>query len=107
MALKVWFDRADLGRGLHIALVHEREDGKLWIGKVRSDGEIEYLEQQQNMRIVPTLILYHEDQEFLKACAEELSRQGIKTDNDHKIEGQLEATKYHLEDLRAMLKLKR
>ena len=107
MALKVWFDRADLGRSLHIALVREREDGKLWIGRVQSDGEIEYLEQQQNTPIRPTFIFYNEGQQFLKACAEELSRQGIKTDNDHKIEGKLEATKYHLEDLRFMLKLKK
>ena len=43
---------------------------------------------------------------FFKAFAEELDKQGIKTEMDAKIEGKLEATVYHLEDLRQLLKLK-
>jgi len=42
---------------------------------------------------------------FLKKFAEAIDEQGIKTDMDAKIEGTLEATKYHLEDLRKLLKL--
>jgi len=38
----------------------------------------------------------------LKALADAFSKKGFKTDNDHKIEGLLEATKYHLEDMRAL-----
>jgi len=107
MALKVWFDRLDFSRTLHVLLVREREDGKLWVGRVEADGTINYVEQEQATIVRPTFILHDEAELFLKACAEELARQGIKTDNDHKIEGKLEATRYHLEDLRAMLKLKR
>jgi len=107
MALRVWFDRLDFDRALHIVLVHEREDGQVWVGKVADNGVIEYRSQDQGTEIRPTLILPNEGKIFLKACAEELASQGIKTDNDHKIEGKLEATRYHLEDLRAMLKLKR
>ena len=32
---------------------------------------------------------------------------GVKKENEHKIEGLYEATKYHLEDMRKMLKLTR
>lgn len=42
----------------------------------------------------------------LPAFAEALSKRGIKTDNDHKIAGTLEATKYHLEDMRKLAKVK-
>jgi len=42
----------------------------------------------------------------LQAFAEALSEHGIKTDNDHKIAGTLEATKYHLEDMRKLAKVK-
>ena len=44
--------------------------------------------------------------DFLEALAEALDQQGIKTDKDAKIAGTLEATKYHLEDMRKLLKLK-
>lgn len=44
--------------------------------------------------------------EFFLALAEALDKQGIKTDKDAKIQGTLEATRYHLEDLRKLLKLK-
>lgn len=36
----------------------------------------------------------------LHAIAEALANYGVKTSNDHKNEGLLEATKYHLEDMR-------
>ena len=44
-------------------------------------------------------------EEFLNALAEELDKKGIKTDKDAKIAGTLDATRYHLEDLRKLLKL--
>lgn len=43
---------------------------------------------------------------FLQVLAEALARHGVKTDKDAKIEGTLQATRYHLEDMREMLKLK-
>lgn len=43
--------------------------------------------------------------EFMKAMAEELDKKGIKTDSDAKIAGTLEATRYHLEDLRTLMKI--
>ena len=44
--------------------------------------------------------------DLFKALADALDQQGIKTEMDAKIEGKFEATKYHLEDLRKLLKLK-
>lgn len=44
--------------------------------------------------------------ELMVSLAEELDGQGIKTDKDSKLEGTIEATKYHLEDMRKLLKLK-
>lgn len=38
----------------------------------------------------------------LRALVEAFSSKGFKTDNDHKVEGLLEATKYHLEDMRTL-----
>ncbi len=40
---------------------------------------------------------------FLLALAEALDKSGVKTDKDAKIAGTLEATKYHLEDLRKIV----
>lgn len=41
----------------------------------------------------------------LQSLAEALDEQNIKTDKDAKIQGTLEASRYHLEDLRKLLKL--
>ena len=43
---------------------------------------------------------------FLKAMANGLDEYGIKTDQDAKLQGTLEATRYHLSDLRKILKIK-
>lgn len=44
---------------------------------------------------------------FIKAIGEYANRQGLKLDSDLRREGLLEATKYHLEDLRRLLKLRK
>ena len=41
--------------------------------------------------------------DFLKAFAEALDGQDIKTDNDHKIKGLLEAKEAHLQDMRKLV----
>jgi hypothetical protein len=52
----------------------------------------------------PTLTIYSEvATPFLQAMAQALDERGIKTENDFKIQGLLEATKYHLEDLRKLI----
>lgn len=52
-------------------------------------------------------IPYHMAPGFFKALAEVMDKEGIKTENDHKIQGLLEATKFHLQDMRKLLKLEK
>lgn len=52
--------------------------------------------------VSPSLIL---PAEYTQALVEALQAQGIKTNSDAKLQGTLEATRYHLEDLRRMLAL--
>ena len=70
--------------------------------------ELEMEEYKDGMIFEPTLILHGGiASELLKSLAEELDSKGIKTDKDAKIAGTLDATRYHLEDLRKLLKLRR
>jgi hypothetical protein len=69
--------------------------------------QLVFEEKQEGARIEPSLKLYGEDaNNFLKSIAQALDESGVKTDMDAKIEGTLEATRFHLEDLRKLLKLK-
>jgi len=69
--------------------------------------KLEMEEYEEGADYKPTIIIpRHYSQEFLKNLAEELDYKGVKTDNDAKIKGTLDATKFHLEDLRKLLKLK-
>ncbi len=43
--------------------------------------------------------------EFFQAFAEALAERGVRTHNDELNEGELKATKFHLKDLRTLLKL--
>ncbi len=67
---------------------------------LNGDMWIELSEGQSNPK--PTLSLESFD---VEALVNALSELGVKTDNDHKLQGKLEAVNYHLEDLRMMLKL--
>lgn len=42
-------------------------------------------------------------EELLRALAEALDKEGVKTENDYKIAGVLEATKKHLDDMRTLV----
>jgi len=54
----------------------------------------------------PTLRLpRYMGESFLRALAGELDKNNVKTDSDAKLQGTLEATKYHLEDMRQLMKL--
>ena len=54
--------------------------------------------------VKPTFFL---PQDLTKPLADALAEMGVKTDSDAKLTGTVEATRYHLEDLRKMLKLKK
>lgn len=72
----------------------------LYTGESKVLKEFEEIPQEFIMKVSDIIA-----QEFLQALAEALDKNGIKTDKDAKIQGTLEATKYHLEDMRSLLKL--
>ena len=95
---------SDLSNGLQILFYTER-NGKQFIVK-HIEMELEEIKHGEAIR--PTFeIPYLDAESFLKSLAEALDERGVKTDSDAKIEGTLGATKYHLEDLRHLLKLKK
>ena len=74
------------------------------------DGNGFQLKRQKSLDLIenPTMKFpIHIKTEIFKALADGLSKNGIETDSQSKIQGTLEATKYHLEDLRSILKLKK
>lgn len=69
----------------------------------KPDGEFVPI-VEMSFEPVPVLTIeWDEAGDFIK----ELNGMNIKTDSHFKIEGELDATKYHLEDLRTLLKLDR
>ena len=81
----------------------DRKEGRLYVAQ---PVELILKERRRGERVEPTIRMdYLYAQEFLKALAEALDKNGIKIDKDAKMEGLLEATRYHLEDLRKLLKL--
>ncbi|MCR4307095.1 MAG: hypothetical protein NUV80_00885 [Candidatus Berkelbacteria bacterium] len=86
-------------------LILDEQNGKKYLAKPM---KIVFEEYEYSVDVEPTLRLPDMNaQEFMRAMAEALDEQGVKTDKDSKIAGTLDATKYHLEDLRSLLKLKK
>lgn len=90
-----------------IWIIDTDANGKRYILRPKGDlwerDEINYNIDQKPSLFLPAII----SKPIMKAMCEAFTANGIKTDNDHKIEGTLEATKYHLEDLRNLLKLRK
>ncbi len=103
--IKVYMQWADYQNAIEVAIIDEdRMDGKIFAAKPMN---IEFEEVISDAYIKPTLILKNKvGREFMSAMADMLDKNGIKTEKTSKLEGTLEATKYHLEDMRKLLKLK-
>ncbi len=102
--LEVHIERTPLGT-LEIYFI-DRRGGRL---RVAQPVNLIFEEMQpgEAPKHGPTLRLYDDwGEELLQAFAESLDKRNIKTDKDAKIEGTLEATRFHLEDLRRLLKLR-
>jgi hypothetical protein len=82
------------------------EDGN-GVRRVVKPVKLETVEVKKGMPVSgPTMsIPYPEAGQFMDSMAEALDEQGVKTDKDSKIIGTLEATRYHLEDMRKILKV--
>src|SRR5947209_16586587 len=84
---------------------YERRNGKTYAAK---PVELVFAEVGESSPFPPTLQMdYFYAEPFLEALAEALDKAGVKTEHDATIQGQLDATRYHLEDLRTLLKLKK
>ena len=80
----------------------EVRNGKLFIAKPIEP--LEFHEHEEFKIIDPTFTVSNlQAIPMLQAFAETLDKQGIKTDKDAKIQGTLEATNKHLEDMRKLV----
>lgn len=73
-----------------------------------SDGLAMLVAEGCLIDVKPTFTLQgFEIRTVMNALAEALAEQGVKTPNDHMLQGQLDAQTAHLNDLRTLLKLDR
>ena len=104
MSVKVSIYKSPWNAGLDITIWEER-DGRIFICKPM---QMEMTEAKEGCFEQPTLRIQHFlAPEFMKALAEALDNNGIKTDSDAKMQGTLEATRDHLRDLKKLLKLEK
>lgn len=105
--MRVYLDYSDYNRDLKLWIVDDQSERRRLLNY--KDGnwistDIEDRSQPQE----PSLYLPGRlGEEVMQAMAEAFAKRGIKTENDHKIQGTLEATNRHLEDLRTLLKLRK
>ena len=103
--LKVYINPSVYQDTVEIAFVEDRPNGEIAIARPM---QLEMEIVKEGDPIAPTLVIPRRwAGQFLQAMAEALDQQGVKTDKDAKIAGTLEATRFHLEDLRYLLKLKK
>ena len=81
----------------------------LYLSRMTVAGR-EFLAKNGEVRVVKEGLADKDDLSFarldadqLQALADGLAQKGLKTSNDHKNEGLLEATKSHLEDMRNLV----
>lgn len=79
-------------------LLYEKRGDEIYLAKPIN---LVFEKQQQGSIWEPTFTVYHAAS-FLKSMSEALHQMGIKPDHQSKTEGLLEATKYHLEDMRKL-----
>jgi len=91
------------GGGTDVFIYKERPDGKC---EIVEPMEFVWREMNEVDIAEPTMRLDGRTaRAFFQAFAETLSKDGIETEKDARLKGTLDAQKYHLEDLREMLKL--
>lgn len=104
--MKVYIDYSDFGRDLKLWIVDDNSERRkllhyengVWIA---SDIEGGASEQEPSLKLPGRL-----GDEVLKAMVEAFNARGFKPESGLKVEGRLEATERHLDDLRVLLKLK-
>jgi hypothetical protein len=82
--------------GYDIGIIR-KENGKLFIANIDKDGFLEFHEVQRGEIMIPTFTL---DDDIILKLIEAYTNIGRKIPDHSKIEGKLEATEKHLEDMR-------
>jgi hypothetical protein len=102
------------GLFLNVYWDHDRHALCMHIGNNNGDGTkkvavpvaLEFVDWPEGAYADPTVVIPKElAVEFLSRAAEALDRVGVKTTDEARLGAALEATRYHLEDLRHLLKV--
>jgi hypothetical protein len=98
--MKVQIYKNPIG-SIDVFFVEERH-GKFFIAK---PVQLEFEEvTDASVQLFGTFsVPFHAVNEFMVSMAEALDSQGVKTENDHKVVGLLEATRAHLDDMRKIV----
>ena len=98
--MKVKIRRDIYGDGIGIVFYY-KQNGKAYSATPVS---LDFKEVDEGADIDPTIRLGSEiARDFLDAMANELDRHGVKTENDFKVQGLLEAKEKHLQDMRKLV----
>lgn len=89
--------------GVNMMFYTRTSEGRIYVVKPM---QLELVPHDEGAIEQPTLQLNGSSAEsFLKSLADALDKQGIKTDSDARIQGTLDATKLHLDDMRNLVYL--
>jgi len=99
LRVKIRWD--DFSDNLSFLFYKEGFDGRRY---VVSPVKFQLVESGPGVPVEPTLsIPGNLGKDFLKNIASLLDEEGIKTDNDFKLQGQIDSMKLHLEDMRKIV----
>lgn len=103
--IKVHFQNEEYADLIKVYIVdHFRQDGKSYLLQFGKFNNTWVELKECKIPPEPTFRFRGiEKTEFLKAMADAIAEIGIKTDSDFKIQGKLEATEKHLEDMRRLI----
>jgi len=100
--MQVRFENDHMRSSVKVYLFEDSERARVFYTK---GGEEAHTVQDGSVLQDEEILFARIPEAALKAFADALAERGVKTDNDHKIAGTLEATKYHLEDMRKIAKV--
>ena len=101
--MKVKIEINDFGRTINFLIYRGPEQLQPGdVNYVALPVELDFQRVEENSEIKPTLKV-RGGREFLQALRDELDNLGIPSNRHAKVEGLLEATKAHLEDMRTLV----
>lgn len=107
MSFDIRISKAGYGFDFDLAIFLHNHEGRIaYIAKpIRL--EFEPIQPGQAIKESTLHLSGHEGEDFMRAMAECCHREKIQPPEPHRLEGEIEATKRHLEDLRMLLKLRK